>query len=91
VTSYGIEEPMWVSIHVFMDTTLGISLYSYLYLKLAKHHVFLIFFSKKLENKKVEQVLTGSRESKREVAQTMYTHVSKCKYYKIKNEKNGFC
>jgi hypothetical protein len=32
----GIDEPMWVSIYKCMEATLGISLYSYLYLKLAK-------------------------------------------------------
>jgi proline dehydrogenase len=46
-----------------METTQGISLYSYFYLKLAKHNVFLIFFyvfsSGKSESKKEEQVLHG--------------------------------
>jgi hypothetical protein len=46
-----------------MEAMLGISLYSYLYLKLAKCYVFLIisyvFSSTKLE-KRVEQVLPGS-------------------------------
>jgi hypothetical protein len=32
----GRDEPMWVAIHKCMEATLGISLYSYLYLKLAK-------------------------------------------------------
>jgi hypothetical protein len=32
----GRDEPMWVSIHKCMEATLGISLYSYLYLKRAK-------------------------------------------------------
>jgi hypothetical protein len=56
-------EPMWITIHVCMEATLGISLYSYLYLKLAKHYVFLItsyvFSSTKSENKRA-QVLPGS-------------------------------
>jgi hypothetical protein len=47
-----------------MVTTLGISLYNYLYLKLAKIAVILIISyvssSTKLENKRVEQVLPGS-------------------------------
>jgi hypothetical protein len=30
------DEPMWVVIHMCMEATLGICLYSYLYLKLAK-------------------------------------------------------
>jgi hypothetical protein len=32
----GRDEPMWVVIHRCMEAILGISLYSYLYLKLAK-------------------------------------------------------
>jgi hypothetical protein len=32
----GRDEPMWVVIHMCMEAMLGISLYSYLYLKLAK-------------------------------------------------------
>jgi hypothetical protein len=31
----GRDEPMWVAIHKGMEATLGISLYSYLYFKLA--------------------------------------------------------
>jgi hypothetical protein len=52
---------MWVAIHLCMEATPGISLYSYLYLKLAKCYVFLIisyvFPSTKLENKREKQVL----------------------------------
>jgi hypothetical protein len=55
---------MWVATHMCKEATLGISLYIYLYLKLAKRYVFLIisyvFSSTKLVNKRVEQVLTGS-------------------------------
>jgi hypothetical protein len=47
-----------------MGTTQESSLYSYLYLKLAKCHVslflcfsFYVFFSTKLKNRRVEQVL----------------------------------
>jgi hypothetical protein len=36
VKRYGRDEPMWVSIYKCMEAMLGISLYSYLYLKLAK-------------------------------------------------------
>jgi hypothetical protein len=32
----GRDEPIWVVINICMATTLGISLYSYLYLKLAR-------------------------------------------------------
>jgi hypothetical protein len=32
----GRDEPMWVGIHKYTDATLGITLYGYLYLKLAK-------------------------------------------------------
>jgi hypothetical protein len=32
----GRDEPMWVAIHMYTEATLGISLYSYLYLKQAK-------------------------------------------------------
>jgi hypothetical protein len=46
-----------------MEAMQGISLYSYLYLKLQKCYVFLIIFyafpSTKLENKRAEQVLPG--------------------------------
>jgi hypothetical protein len=38
----GRDEPMWLVIHKCMGAMLGISLYSYLYLKVAKHHVFLM-------------------------------------------------
>jgi hypothetical protein len=74
------DEPMWVVIHLSMEVMLGISLYNYLYLKLAKYFLF-----NKSENKRAEQVLPRSRVwegwERRwgEVAQTMYTYVSKCK------------
>jgi hypothetical protein len=64
-----------------MEATLGISLYSYLHLKLGKtlSLLSLMFFSStKLENKRVEQVLLR-RRGRGEMTQTMYTHVSKCK------------
>jgi hypothetical protein len=44
------EEPMWVAIHMGMEAMLGISLYSNLYLKLAKMlclFYFLCFLFKK--------------------------------------------
>jgi hypothetical protein len=55
---------MWVAIHKFMETTLGTSLYSYLYLKLAKWlciYCSYVFSSTKLENKRTEQVRPGER------------------------------
>jgi hypothetical protein len=61
------DEPMWVVIiHMCVESMLGISLHSYLYLKLAKLYVFLIisyiFSSTKLENKRAQQVLPGKEE-----------------------------
>jgi hypothetical protein len=61
----GRDEPMCIAIHKCMEATLGISLYSYLYLKPAKT-LFLfmsyVFSSTKSENKRAEQVLLpGSR------------------------------
>jgi hypothetical protein len=57
---------MWALIHMCMEAMLGISLYSYLYLKIAKmlclSYYFLCFLFKKLENKRAEQVLPGSKE-----------------------------
>jgi hypothetical protein len=57
----GRDEPMWVVIHKCMETTQRISLYSYLYRKLAKTPflkiIFYVFSSTKLENKRAEQVL----------------------------------
>jgi hypothetical protein len=38
----GRDEPMWVAIHKCMEAMLGIFLYSYLYLKLAKSFLFLL-------------------------------------------------
>jgi hypothetical protein len=82
---------MWVSIHKCMEAMLGISLYSYLNLKLAKQYVFLNFSYVFSSNKIGEEGGTGSAwklwGSMREVAQTMYTHVSKCKNDKIKERK----
>jgi hypothetical protein len=56
---------MWVAIHMCMEAAQGISLYSDLYLKLAKCYVsliiFLVFCSTKSENKRAEHVLSRSR------------------------------
>jgi hypothetical protein len=54
---------MWVVIHMCMEATLGFSLYSYLYLKLAKT---LCLSSTKSENKRVEQVLPGRGAGERQ-------------------------
>jgi hypothetical protein len=59
----GRDEPVGVVIHVYMETTQGISLCSYLYLKLAKmpcfSFMFYAFSTTNLANKRVEQVLDG--------------------------------
>jgi hypothetical protein len=73
-----------------MEATLGISPYSYLYLKQAKTLSFLLllmFFLQQSrrtrgQNSFCLEVRVG------EVAQTMYTHVSKYKNYKITKRKN---
>jgi hypothetical protein len=72
----GRDESVWVVKHMCMEAMLGISLYSYLYLKVAK----ILCLSYYLFNKTGEQEGgTGSvwkwwgGEGK--VAQTMYTHV----------------
>jgi hypothetical protein len=59
----GRYEPMWVAIHMFMEAILGISLYSYLCLKLAKtlclsYYLFCFFFN-----------ITGEQEGRRGSAQ----------------------
>jgi hypothetical protein len=55
----GKEEPIWVVIHINMETSLN----SYLYLKLARVLCFsyYLFSSTKSENKRTEQVLPGGR------------------------------
>jgi hypothetical protein len=56
----GRDEPMWIAIHMCMEATLGISLYSYLYLKLAKMLCLSYYLLvTKLENKRAEQVQPG--------------------------------
>jgi hypothetical protein len=79
----GKEEPMWIVIYMCMETMLRISLYSYLYLKIAKmlSLSYLLFFSStKSENKRAEQVLPrGMGTGVGKVAKTVYTHVGKYK------------
>jgi hypothetical protein len=62
--SSGRNEPMWVSIHKCMETIPGISLYNYLYPRLAKmiclsYYIF-CFSLTKSEKRRAEQVLAGS-------------------------------
>jgi hypothetical protein len=57
------DEPVWVAIHMCMETTLGIFLYSYLYLKLTEtlclSHLLLCFLFKKIGEQEGDQVLPG--------------------------------
>jgi hypothetical protein len=60
----GTDETIWVVIYMCMVSTLGISLYSYLYLKLVKtpcfSYICYVSSSTKWENKKAQQALPGS-------------------------------
>jgi uncharacterized membrane protein len=60
----GSDESMWIIIHMCMEATLGVSLYSYLYLKLAKivclSCYLLCFLFNKIGYERVEWVLPGS-------------------------------
>jgi hypothetical protein len=80
------NEPVWVVIiHMCMETMLGISLYSYFYLKLAKMLCFSYYLLYFLSNKVGElEGRTGSAQKWRGVAQIMYTQVSKYKNHTIK-------
>jgi hypothetical protein len=80
----GRDEPTWVAIRMCMEAMLGISLYSYLYLKLAKLLCLSYYLFKKIRE---QEDGTGSARKGEGVAQTMYTHVSKCKNDKIKKFK----
>jgi uncharacterized membrane protein YhaH (DUF805 family) len=58
----GRDKPMWVAMYMCIETILEISLYSYLYLKLAKticlfFTISYVFSSTKSENKMANQVL----------------------------------
>jgi hypothetical protein len=77
---------MWVAIHMCIEKTLGISLYSYFYLKLAKTFCLSYYPLSFLFNKIREQEgrtgsawMRGSGGGGVEMAQTMYINVSKCK------------
>jgi hypothetical protein len=82
----GRNEPMWIAIHICVETMLGISLYSYLYLKLAKAMCLSYYHLCFLFNKIGEEDGAGSAQNRGEVAQTMYTHESKYKNGKMKGE-----
>jgi hypothetical protein len=78
----GRNEPIWVIIHICMETTLGISLYSYPYLKLAKmlclSYYCYVFSSTKLEKKaSVVEGEGGGRGQGGEMTQTMYAQINK--------------
>jgi hypothetical protein len=81
------DEPMWVVIHKFMDAMLGVSLHSYLYLKLAKTICLSYYLLCFLFNKIREQEgRTGSASKWGQGESTMYKHVSKCKNDKIEKK-----
>jgi hypothetical protein len=89
VKNSGRDEPVWVVIYTCMEAMLGISLHSYPYLKVAKMLSFLLSLMLSLQqNQKTRgwnQVLSGrGREGGRKVAQTMYTHMNKCKNNQVK-------
>jgi hypothetical protein len=71
-----------------MEAKLGISLYSYLYLNLAKmlclYYYLLCFLFNKIGEKEGGTGSAQKWEVGWEVVQTMYTQVSKCKNDKIK-------
>jgi hypothetical protein len=82
---------MWVAIHKCMEAMLEISLYSYLYPKLAKTLSFFLSLKFSLQqNQRRGQnrfclEASGGRGWHR---QSMYTHVSKCKNDKVKGERS---
>jgi hypothetical protein len=78
----GKDEPIWLEIYIYMETTQRISWYNYPFLKLAKipcfsYYLLCFFFNKVREQE-------GGAGSAQEVAQIMYTHISTCKNDKIK-------
>jgi hypothetical protein len=87
VKRFGRDEPIQVVIHMCMEAMLGISLCSYLYLKLAKMLSFLLslMFSlqqnwrRRWQNRIcLEASGVGRVEDEGgEMAQTMYAHVNK--------------
>jgi hypothetical protein len=75
----GRDKPIQVVIHMCMEAMLEFSLFSCLYLRLAKTLSFLLSLMLSLEqNQRTRrQKRLGGREG--ELAQTMYIHVNKCK------------
>jgi hypothetical protein len=69
VKRFDRDESVWVVIHMYMEAMLGIPLYSYPYVKLAKCYAFLIiayvFSSTKLE-KRADQDLPGNEVGREE-------------------------
>jgi hypothetical protein len=93
VKGSGRNEPMWIAIYMCMETTQGISLYSYLHLKVAKSlcfsfHLIWFFFQKIGEQEGGTGCAWGQGWGGVEVAQIMYTYVSNCKNDKIKIRKH---
>jgi hypothetical protein len=95
----GRDEPMWVAIHKCIEAMLGISLYSYLYLKLPKtlclsYYLLCFFFNKIREHeggagsarKWRRKRVCGGGGRRGEVAQILYTHIS---ISKCKNDNNN--
>jgi hypothetical protein len=66
-----------------MEAMLGISLDSYLYLKLAKtlclSYYLLCFLFNKIVEQEGKTVYAWKQDGVGEITQTLYTHVSKCK------------
>jgi hypothetical protein len=61
----GRDESIWVVIHMCMEAMLGISLYSYLYLKLAKTLSFLLSLCFLFNKIREQQGGTGSARKQR--------------------------
>jgi hypothetical protein len=91
----GKDEPVWIVIHICIEATLRISLYSYLYLKVVKmlclSYYLLYFLFNKIGEREGGTCCAWKGECKEgvggEVAQTMCTLVSKCKKDKRKEKK----
>jgi hypothetical protein len=92
----GRNKSMEFAIHKCMETMLGISLYSYLHLKLVKmiclSYYLLCFLFNRIREQEAEPVpvcvhLPICVHCIHFCTQTMYTHVSKCNNDKIKGER----
>jgi hypothetical protein len=81
---------MWVAIHKYIESMLGISLYSYLYPKLTKKLIFSLQQNRRGLNRFcLEAGGWGVGGVGDKVEQTKYRHVSKCKSDQIKGEKKN--